>query len=300
MKQQPLVSVLMTVYNREKYIAEAIESVINSSYQNWELIIVDDQSKDRSVEIARSYEAIDTRIRVYVNDVNLGDYPNRNKAASYAKGKYLKYLDSDDLIYSHGLEVMVDAMERFPDAGLGINWNKSEMRRPYPQCVSSEDVFKQQFLGTGFFFTGPTGAIIRRDLFEEESGLSELRYIGDFDSWLKFSAKRKVVIFQPALIWWRQHEDQEYQLGLNPKYYLKSTTEIALNHLNNMESPLNHKERKLALYCLKQRQARMFISHLFKLKFKYAISYFNNSALGPLDILKGLLKSKIYFDIDRK
>ena len=67
MQTNSLISVLMTVYNREKYIAEAIESVINSSYQNWELIIVDDQSKDRSVEIARCYGK-DDRIKVYINE----------------------------------------------------------------------------------------------------------------------------------------------------------------------------------------------------------------------------------------
>jgi glycosyltransferase involved in cell wall biosynthesis len=95
---KPLVSVLMTVYNREKYISEAIESVMASTYQNWELIIVDDRSKDTSVEIARHYETQDKRIKVYVNEANLGDYPNRNKAASYAEGKYLKYVDASRAI----------------------------------------------------------------------------------------------------------------------------------------------------------------------------------------------------------
>ena len=90
----PLVSVLMTAYNREKYIAEAIESVLASTYSNLELIIVDDCSKDNTLQIATNYQAKDDRIKVYKNEKNLGDYPNRNKAASYAKGKYLKYVDS--------------------------------------------------------------------------------------------------------------------------------------------------------------------------------------------------------------
>ena len=89
MNIQPLVSVLMTSYNRENYIAEAIESVLASTYKNFELIIVDDRSKDRTVEIARSYESKDDRVKVYINEKNLGDYPNRNKAASYAKGFYI-------------------------------------------------------------------------------------------------------------------------------------------------------------------------------------------------------------------
>ena len=117
----PLVSVLMTAYNRERYIAEAIDSVLSSTYQNWELIIVDDGSKDNTVTIAKSYAAKDKRIKVYMNEKNLGDYPNRNKAASYAKGKYLKYLDSDDLILLEALYTIVTQMEAFQDAGWGIS-----------------------------------------------------------------------------------------------------------------------------------------------------------------------------------
>ncbi len=92
---RPLVSVLMTSYNREKYIAEAIRSVLASTYTHFELIIVDDHSKDSTVMIARSFADIDNRVRVHVNEKNLGDYPSRKEAASYATGKYLKYVDSD-------------------------------------------------------------------------------------------------------------------------------------------------------------------------------------------------------------
>src|ERR1700682_441555 len=117
----PKVSVLMTAYNREKYIGEAIESVLASSYANFELIIVDDCSKDNTVKIAKAYAEKDSRIKVFVNEKNLGDYLNRNRAAELAQGKYIKYLDSDDLIYYYALEVMVKYMEKFPDAGFGLS-----------------------------------------------------------------------------------------------------------------------------------------------------------------------------------
>ena len=81
----PQVSILTTVYNRDKYLAACIDSVLASTYQDWELIIVDDVSTDTSVAIAQRYEQKHARIKVYVNQTNLGDYPNRNKAASYAK-----------------------------------------------------------------------------------------------------------------------------------------------------------------------------------------------------------------------
>jgi glycosyltransferase involved in cell wall biosynthesis len=110
----PLVSVLMTTYNKERYIAEAIESVLTSTYTNFELIILDDCSNDRTVEIAEGVALMDHRIRVYVNENNLGDYRNRNEAAEYAKGKYIKYCDSDDKIFDWTLDYCVKMMEKTP------------------------------------------------------------------------------------------------------------------------------------------------------------------------------------------
>ena len=86
----PLVSILMTAYNREMFIAEAIESVLGSSYSNFELIIVDDCSVDETAKIARKYFETDQRIKLFVNETNQGQFKNRNIVASYASGKYLK------------------------------------------------------------------------------------------------------------------------------------------------------------------------------------------------------------------
>ena len=94
----PLVSVLMTAYNREAFIADAIASVLAQKFADFELVVVDDASRDRTVEIANDLAARDRRIRVYVNERNLGAYPNRNYAATLARGSLIKYHDSDDLI----------------------------------------------------------------------------------------------------------------------------------------------------------------------------------------------------------
>ncbi len=112
---EPLVSVLMASYNSEDYIAVAIQSVLKSTYKNFELIITDDNSTDGTYAIAKAYEAKDNRVKVIRNAENYGDYPNRNQAASYATGKYLKYVDHDDYIYPYGLEQLVYYMEQFPD-----------------------------------------------------------------------------------------------------------------------------------------------------------------------------------------
>lgn len=116
----PFISVLMTAYNREKYIAEAIESVRASSYTNWELIITDDCSTDKTLEIARNFESQDTRIRVFRNEINLGDYPNRNRAASYARGEFLMSVDSDDMLLVDTMAKCILLFKEYPQASFGI------------------------------------------------------------------------------------------------------------------------------------------------------------------------------------
>lgn len=91
----PLISILMPCYNSEAFLGEAIESCINQSYQNWELIIIDDGSSDNSLLIARKFE--DKRIHVY-SQPNRGACVARNKALHLAKGDYVKFLDADDVL----------------------------------------------------------------------------------------------------------------------------------------------------------------------------------------------------------
>src|SRR3977135_506019 len=95
----PLVSVLLTVYNREPYLAASIESALAQTWGAFEIIIVEDRSTDGSVEIARRYERLDRRIRIVVNERNYGQFANRNHAASLASTPYLKFHDSDDVMY---------------------------------------------------------------------------------------------------------------------------------------------------------------------------------------------------------
>jgi glycosyltransferase involved in cell wall biosynthesis len=178
----PLVSVLMTAYNREKYIDEAIESVQGSSYPNWELIVVDDCSKDRTVEIARTYAAKDDRIKVYVNEKNLGDYPNRNTAASLARGEFIKYVDSDDVMFPSCLKKMVAPMIQFPEAGYGIC---SVIDANTKICTSPRETYLEHFGRFGHFDRSPGGAIIKKSAFDRVSGFSGIRQVGDFEFWLK-------------------------------------------------------------------------------------------------------------------
>ncbi len=106
-----LVSIVMPSYNTGKYIAEAIESVINQTYKNWELLIVDDCSTDNTDEIVEPY-LTDARIKYFKNKMNSGAAVSRNKALRESKGKWIAFLDSDDLWLPYKLEKQIKFMEK--------------------------------------------------------------------------------------------------------------------------------------------------------------------------------------------
>ena len=296
MTNEPLVSVLMTSYNREKYIAEAIESVINSTYTNWELIIVDDCSKDKTVEIAKSYEVKDIRIKVYINEINLGDYPNRNKATSYAKGKYLKYLDSDDIIYPHGLEIMVNSMEMFPEAGMGLTFNKYHDNFKLPNIYSSSQAYEYHFYKDGLLYIGPSGCIYNREYFFKIGGFKDFGVASDYEFNLRACFIKSLVLLQRDLVYWRRHEDQEINKLENK--YLELNYNIHKEILSSNICPLSIEQRKEVLININKNHARKIILNILKLRFKKALFIFKitkipiNSflyALIPVNIRKKII-----------
>lgn len=104
-------SVVMPIYNAEKFLKDAIESVLAQTYKNFELILVDDCSTDKSAEIAKSYLS-DKRVKYYKNPENLKVSKTRNFGVSVAKGKYVTFLDSDDVYLPTKLEKQIEFMEK--------------------------------------------------------------------------------------------------------------------------------------------------------------------------------------------
>jgi glycosyltransferase involved in cell wall biosynthesis len=277
MPETPMVSVLMTAYNREKYIAEAIESVLASSYNDFELLIVDDCSSDNTVEIAKQYEAKDNRVKVFVNEKNLGDYPNRNKAASYGRGKYLKYLDSDDVMRKDCLEKMVSQMELYPECAFGISsrsLNHSIIHTP-------ENSYRVHFFERGILDISPSGSIIRNDIFKIENGFWETRCVSDFEFWLRLAQKHPVLELQKDLIYWREHEEQEINLGKIE--YLEHNLNIISEKLKG--SLLNELDQTAILIKYRKTTTRQIIKRVFSLGISRSFNLFKVNKISLFDAL---------------
>jgi teichuronic acid biosynthesis glycosyltransferase TuaG len=104
------VSIVTPTYNSEKYIEQTIQSVISQTYENWELIIIDDCSSDSTSHIILQYSKKDSRIKLFINKVNSGAAVSRNRGISESSGRFLSFLDSDDIWLSNKLEVQINFM----------------------------------------------------------------------------------------------------------------------------------------------------------------------------------------------
>lgn len=112
MKNETIVSIVMPLYNCEGFLVETINSVINQTYKDWELLIIDDCSTDGSLKIAKEYEKKDKRIKSFSLKRNSGAAAARNKGIKEAKGDYLAFIDSDDLWLSKKLEMQLSFMQK--------------------------------------------------------------------------------------------------------------------------------------------------------------------------------------------
>jgi glycosyltransferase involved in cell wall biosynthesis len=282
------VSGLVTIYNREKLLPECVQSFLASNWPDFELILVDDCSSDRSWNICLELQAADKRVRCFRNERNLGDYANRNRAASHAEGRYLKYLDADDTIYPHSLRVMVEAMETFPTAALALSANVIDPEVPYPEKIDPPEFFRRHFLGRSPIGVGPSAAIIRRDCFEAVGGFSGRQFVGDTELWLKLAERWPVVLLPPALVWWRRHEGQQMSLEmkrpevLNIRYQLNQQVLRVTQHLTA-------DEKRNAEARLRRNHARMLISiALRQRRPDVAAQQFMASGLRFTDFLNGI------------
>lgn len=241
---QPTVSILTTIYNREAYLAECIDSVQRQRFSDYEHILVDDKSQDASVGIAQAKADSDPRIRVHINEVNLGDYPNRNQAAALARGTYLKFLDADDMLGRWTLDMMVDAMDMHPKAALGL----VDYSRPaphWPEQLSPSEAYSRFYSGkTDMFKRSPLSAIIRRDAFESLGGFTGKRMVGDFEMWHRIAEQHPVVLIPHALSFYRKHDDQEMSHHRADPIWAFRYLIISLEQLGREACPLDHDQRR--------------------------------------------------------
>jgi glycosyltransferase involved in cell wall biosynthesis len=159
----PTLSVVMSMYNQELYVRESVESVLAQTYEDFELIIIDDGSTDSSEQIVATFS--DDRIRYVKNEKNMGIVATSNRGLLLCRGKYIARLDSDDIAYPDRFRRQIDFLERTPEVGLVGSFFKTI--EPKPRVVrppeTHAEIAESLLFGNCF---GHSTIMFRRELFE--------------------------------------------------------------------------------------------------------------------------------------
>lgn len=215
MYKEPLISVIISCFNGEKFIGEAIESVLNQVYQNWELIIVDDGSTDSSKKIIKKYIS-DDRIKLIEHKFNKGIPKTKNTGISAAKGKYISFLDQDDIWLQLKLELQVKCFE-VENNNIGVVCTG---------MIFSDSKIKPLYIFRGFNDKDQKKLI--KTLYLKPTNSSSIMMISQ-------QCFSQIGIFNEDLIGW---DDYELLMRIATKFqikYIKKPLVIKRMHKNNMQ-----------------------------------------------------------------
>ena len=206
----PDISVCIPAYNCERYIDQAIESVLGQTFDDFELVIVDDCSSDKTATVVEKYD--DPRIRFFENKSNLGMQGNWNKAVSKARGKNIKVLCNDDLLYSSCLErqhaifsdpanddVVMVSCQRDIISGTGKKVLSRKFSGVKGKLHGAEAVKKTIRSGTNLIGE-PTAVLFRTDVFSKISGFDDsIPYLIDLDMWSRLLLHGDIFVIPESL-----------------------------------------------------------------------------------------------------
>lgn len=215
MKELPAISVIMPVFNSEKYIREAIDSILSQTFTDFEFIIIDDASTDSTMDIIQSY--VDKRIMVIHNSINLGNYASRNIGLKKAKGKYIAVMDADDQAFPDRFIIQYKYMEENPDVlvcGSRFYINNCVVEKP----LTYEDIQIALLQDNCFLHSS---LFIRKEVISDIGGYNEeYYYSSDYDLLCNISLVGRIVNLPDILMRYRTHTEQiSHKYNFLQKYY---------------------------------------------------------------------------------
>ena len=229
----PTVTVLMSVYNGERYLSECVESILNQSFTNFEFLIINDGSNDSTVKIINSYN--DPRIRLVHNKKNIGVAKSLNKGIKLASCEYIAKMDADDISVSHRLETQLKYFDADPSLTLCastmrvIDQNGRLTGEIYPAV--SKKLLSWHILSWHLLFGNQiahSSVMVKKETLMKLGGYGELskRVLGEYELWSRISFEYKMIVIPKTLIYWRRHES-----GITQNYSKEQRqTQLTLIH----------------------------------------------------------------------
>jgi GT2 family glycosyltransferase len=259
MMERPLVSICIPAYNSGRYIEETVRAALASDWPELEVLVVDDGSQDETVPILRRIGEEDSRLRLIVNEKNLGMTGNWNKCVREARGEYIKLIPADDLVYPACLARTLPPLLKDPDIHLSIcgtdlineegKVTGAYAHWPSPGVHDGVKVAKASVLLNNFF-GNPVCALFRKTDFERVGGFDEdIVYILDFDLWLKLASLGKVAFCGEKLSAFRVRGDSNtgMMIGSRRRAYTAEHKRLVEKHRAKGVIPINGAEQAFSV-----------------------------------------------------
>lgn len=233
-----VVSIVMPVYNGEKYLRQSIASVVNQTFKDWNLIIVDDCSTDSSPEIMNEYAKADDRIQVIHNEVNSKIPASLNNGFEEAAGRYFTWTSDDNIYEQDAIEKMVKYLDEHPDTGLvysNMRFIDGEGRETGIYESKPEDIFSNNCVGACFMY--------RADIAKEAGKYSvDWFLVEDYEYWLRIRNISKIGHIDELLYKYRRHErslSETRMIKVREKLY-----DLRLNMIQKMNDKISGRIKK--------------------------------------------------------
>lgn len=254
---KPLVSICIPAYNSARFIERTINSILKQTYDNIEIVVVDDCSSDNTVEAVRQIN--DSRIKLYTNDTNQGMAGNWNRSVELTTGEYVKLIPADDIIYSTCIEKSLAVFKAHPEVSMVITGtdlvdNDDNVIGSYMHW-SKEGIFDGKKIAKtsvmlNNFFGNPVSVLFRRKDFDRTEGFDPvIPYILDFDLWLSLSALGKTAFIKEKLNAFRVRRDSNtgVLIGSKGKDYTAEHIRLLDKHIAKHTFKMNRFERRLSI-----------------------------------------------------
>ena len=246
----PNVSVIIPSYNHERYVGECIQSVLNQTYQDFEIVITDDGSSDNTVKIIEGFD--DARIKLFKHPKNKGACVAANNCIQHANGKYIAMLSSDDIWYPEKLEVQVEYLDMHPE--IGVVFGKADwidessnlitnVFLPYFSLFNVNNRSRFEWL-RHFFLVGNNlchpCSLVRRECYSEVGMFNPaFASLPDLDLWIRICMKYDIWVLDEKLIQFRKFSNENNASGATLRTLIRNSFEHrhSLDHYLNIKDP---------------------------------------------------------------
>jgi hypothetical protein len=231
-------------------------------------------------------------VRLICNERNLGDYPNRNHASTFARGEFLKYHDSDDVMYPHCLEIMLKALQAHPSAAFALSRSGAWPGGACPMFLTPRMCYQREFLGSGLFSLGPAAALFRTRAFVELGRFPLAGSHSDALFWITACARESIVLAQGDLFYYRVHAGQELQTSKG-EFGLAEFEATMFRALDAPDCPLDPDEREQARRNRTIGFLKRTIRELRRGRLRLAVHRLRHSTLSPGEWLRYTRPSRL-------